>query len=72
MTGNDAAYTPLTYRIAFASLQGMGVDLARKLMDVVGDEQRFFTMRRKNCAPSRVAAARSTATSTAKSACNGL
>ena len=47
MTGNDAAYTPLTYRIAFASLQGMGVDLARKLMDVVGDEQRFFTMSEK-------------------------
>ena len=35
-------YTTLTYRIAFANLQGMGVDLARKLLDVVGSEQRFF------------------------------
>ena len=36
--------TPLVYRIAFADLQGMGVDLARKLLDVVGSEERFFTM----------------------------
>lgn len=34
----------LTYRIAFARLQGMGVDLARKLLDVVGSEERFFGM----------------------------
>ncbi len=40
-------YTPLTYRIAFASLQGMGVDLARKLLDVVGREERFFAMGEK-------------------------
>ena len=40
-------YTPLTYRIAFASLQGMGVDLARKLLDVVGSEERFFAMGEK-------------------------
>ena len=39
--------TPLTYRIAFASLQGMGVDLARKLIDVVGSEERFFAMSEK-------------------------
>ncbi|MBR4829371.1 MAG: DNA-processing protein DprA [Muribaculaceae bacterium] len=40
-------YTPLAYRIAFANLQGMGVDLARKLLDVVGDEQQFFAMSEK-------------------------
>ena len=40
-------YTTLTYRIAFANLQGMGVDLARKLLDVVGSEQRFFDMNEK-------------------------
>ena len=40
-------YTPLTHRIAFASLQGMGVDLARKLLDVVGSEERFFAMGEK-------------------------
>ena len=45
MTSNG--YTPLTYRIAFASLQGMGVDLARKLLDVVGSEERFFAMNEK-------------------------
>ncbi len=36
--------TPLVYRIAFADMQGMGVDLARKLLDVVGSEERFFAM----------------------------
>ena len=36
--------TSLVYRIAFADMQGMGVDLARKLLDVVGSEERFFTM----------------------------
>ena len=41
------APSPLLYRIAFASLQGMGVDLARKLLDVVGSEERFFTMTEK-------------------------
>ena len=40
-------YSPLTYRIAFASLQGMGVDLARKLLDVVGSEEQFFIMKEK-------------------------
>ena len=40
-------YTQLTYRIAFASLQGMGVDLARKLLDVVGSERQFFDMSEK-------------------------
>lgn len=40
-------YSPLVYRIAFASLQGMGVDLARKLLDVVGSEERFFAMDEK-------------------------
>ena len=37
----------MVYRIAFASLQGMSVDLARKLLDVVGSEQRFFSMSEK-------------------------
>ena len=46
MTDSNA-HTPLTYRIAFASLQGMGVDLARKLLDVVGSEQQFFAMGEK-------------------------
>lgn len=41
------SYTPLTYRIAFAALQGMGIDLARKLLDVVGSEERFFSMKEK-------------------------
>lgn len=42
-----SGYTPLTYRIAFAGLQGMGVDLAHKLLDVVGSEERFFAMSEK-------------------------
>ena len=41
-------YSPLVYRIAFASMQGMGVDLARKLLDVVGSEERFFAMSEKD------------------------
>lgn len=45
MTTNGC--TPLAYRIAFASLQGMGVDLARKLLDVVGSEEQFFAMKEK-------------------------
>ena len=39
--------TPLGYHIAFANLQGMGVDLARKLLDVVGSEEQFFAMSEK-------------------------
>ncbi len=39
--------TPLGFRIAFANLQGMGVDLARKLLDVVGSEEQFFAMNEK-------------------------
>ena len=46
MSGGNR-YTPLTYHIAFASFQGMGVDLARKLLDVVGSEERFFAMNEK-------------------------
>lgn len=34
----------LLYRIAFASVRGMGVDLATKLLDVVGSEQAFFAL----------------------------
>ena len=37
----------MVYRIAFANLQGMGVDLARKLLDVVGSEESFFAMTEK-------------------------
>lgn len=44
---DTTGYTPMTYRIAFASLQGMGVDLARKLLDVVGSEKLFFDMKEK-------------------------
>ena len=43
----DNGYTALTWRIAFAGLQGMGVDLARKLLDVVGSEEQFFAMGEK-------------------------
>ena len=45
---STSGFTPLTYRIAFASLQGMGVDLARKLIDVVGSEEQFFAMSEKD------------------------
>ena len=41
---DNLSTTSLVHRIAFASLQGMGLDLARKLLDVVGNEQRFFDM----------------------------
>lgn len=34
----------LIYRMAFASVRGMGVDLAGKLLDVVGSEEAFFAM----------------------------
>lgn len=37
----------LRYRIAFASIRGMGVDLARQLLDVAGSEEAFFTMSEK-------------------------
>lgn len=46
MTGREG-YSPLAYRIAFASMQGMGVDLARRLLDIVGSEQQFFAMSEK-------------------------
>lgn len=36
--------TQLTYRIAFASIRGMGYELAEKLLDVVGSEQNFFEL----------------------------
>jgi len=44
---DDIRYSPLVYRMAFADLQGMGIDLARKLLDVVGSEERFFAMSEK-------------------------
>ncbi len=48
MNSSDRRYSPRVYRMAFASLQGMGVDLARKLLDVVGSEERFFAMSEKD------------------------
>ena len=45
---NSNRLTPLSCRIAFASLQGMGVDLAHKLLDVVGSEENFFAMSEKD------------------------
>ena len=45
---SNNGFTALTWRIAFANLQGMGVDLARKLLDVVGGEERFFAMSEKD------------------------
>lgn len=37
----------LRYRIAFASIRGMGVDLARQLLEVAGSEEAFFAMSEK-------------------------
>ena len=34
----------LLYRIAFASVRGMGIDLARKFLDVINHEKNFFEM----------------------------
>ena len=34
----------LRYRIAFASIRGMGVELARQLLEVAGSERAFFDM----------------------------
>ena len=34
----------LRYRIAFASIRGMGVSLARQLLEVTGSERAFFEM----------------------------
>ena len=47
MNRGEGEFSELTYRIAFANLQGMGVDLARKLLDVVGSERQFFDMGEK-------------------------
>lgn len=44
---SDNRYSPLVYHIAFASLQGMSLELARRLLDVVGSEERFFAMSEK-------------------------
>ncbi len=38
------AQSTITYQMAFSNLQGMSVDLARKLLDVVGSEKQFFEM----------------------------
>ena len=35
----------LTYRIAFASIRGMGIDIARSILDVIPSEQEFFSMK---------------------------
>lgn len=37
----------LKYRIAFASIRGMGVDLARQLLEVTSSERDFFAMSEK-------------------------
>ncbi len=37
----------LTYRIAFASVHGMGIDLANKILDVIPSEQEFFSLSEK-------------------------
>ena len=34
----------LLYKMAFASVRGMGVDLAQKILDVLGDEKEFFAI----------------------------
>lgn len=34
----------LTYRIAFASIRGMGYDLAKKILDIIPSERDFFTL----------------------------
>ena len=40
-------HNELTYRVAFASIRGMNVDLATKLLEVVGNEHTFFAMSEK-------------------------
>lgn len=34
----------LLYKIAFASIRGMGIELGQRLLDVVGTEKNFFTL----------------------------
>ena len=34
--------SPLKYKIAFASIRGMGVELAQTLLDVIPNEEYFF------------------------------
>jgi ribosomal protein S13 len=34
----------LKYRIAFASIRGMGMDLARKILEVIPSEKEFFML----------------------------
>lgn len=44
----------LLYKMAFASVRGMGVDLAQKFLDVLGNEKEFFTISEKElCAITR-------------------
>lgn len=38
----------LKYKVAFASIRGMGIELAQRLLDVVGSEQEFFEMNEKD------------------------
>lgn len=38
----------LRYRIAFASIRGMGVNLAQQLLDLTGSEESFFAMSEKD------------------------
>ncbi len=34
----------LKYKVAFASIRGMGIELAQRLLDVIGSEEAFFTL----------------------------
>ena len=40
-----AVNTPdILYRMAFAGMRGMGVELAQRLLDVVASEEEFFAL----------------------------
>lgn len=38
----------LKYKVAFASIRGMGIELAHRMLDVIGSEKEFFTMSEKD------------------------
>lgn len=35
----------MLYQMAFAAMPGMGVDIAKQLLDIIGDEKQFFLMK---------------------------
>lgn len=45
MTG---VYENMVYRMAFASLRGMGIELAERILEVLPDEKTFFDMRERD------------------------